>query len=107
MEPAIDPWGPVDSGQHRPSPRRPAGRRTRTGRCGCPARAFSGMRSLVASDYTPPPPPVACSRVLPILVVSVAGREDDGQVTISDNDPGGGQDRTYEYTLHTTGGNFD
>ena len=65
------------------------------------------MRSLVATDYTPPTPPVACSRVLPILVVSVAGREDDGQVTISDNDPGGGQDRTYEYTLHTTGGNFD
>lgn len=33
--------------------------------------------------------------------------QDAGQVTISDNDPGGGQDRTYEYTLHTTAGNFD
>jgi len=29
------------------------------------------------------------------------------QITISDTDPGGGQDRTYEYTLCTTQGNFD
>lgn len=33
--------------------------------------------------------------------------QDAGQVTISDTDPGGGQDRTYEYTLRTTAGNFD
>jgi hypothetical protein len=33
--------------------------------------------------------------------------QDAGQVTISDNDPGGGQDRTYEYTLCTSAGNFD
>ena len=33
--------------------------------------------------------------------------QDASQVTISDNDPGGGQDRTYEYTLCTTAGNFD
>jgi hypothetical protein len=33
--------------------------------------------------------------------------QDAGQITISDNDPGGGQDRTYEYTLCTTQGNFD
>jgi hypothetical protein len=30
-----------------------------------------------------------------------------GQVGISDSDPGGGQDRTYQYTLCTTQGNFD
>ncbi|HUO86854.1 MAG TPA: hypothetical protein VM617_05645 [Thermoanaerobaculia bacterium] len=33
--------------------------------------------------------------------------QDGGQVTIEDNDPGGGQDRTFEYTLYTTQGNFD
>jgi hypothetical protein len=33
--------------------------------------------------------------------------QDTSQVTISDTDPGGGQDRTYEYTLRTTAGNFD
>jgi hypothetical protein len=31
----------------------------------------------------------------------------DGQVSMSDNDPGGGQDATYEYTLYTNLGNFD
>ena len=28
-------------------------------------------------------------------------------ITISDNDPGGGQDKNVEYTLHTTDGNID
>ena len=28
-------------------------------------------------------------------------------ITISDTDPGGGRDRPYEYTLHTSDGNFD
>jgi hypothetical protein len=35
------------------------------------------------------------------------GTCDASQVTITDDDPGGGQDRTYEYTLYTTAGNFD
>ena len=30
-----------------------------------------------------------------------------GQVVMSDNDPGGGQDTTYQYTLITSAGNFD
>jgi len=29
------------------------------------------------------------------------------QVEISDNDPGGGQDRNVEYTLHTSAGTID
>ena len=29
------------------------------------------------------------------------------EITISDNDPGGGQDRDIEYTLHTSAGNID
>lgn len=33
--------------------------------------------------------------------------QDADQITVSDEDPGGGQDRTFEYTLYTTGGNFD
>ena len=30
-----------------------------------------------------------------------------GQVVMSDDDPGGGQDTTYQYTLVTDQGNFD
>jgi hypothetical protein len=49
---------------------------------------------------------------LPYITVTPDGpfdlqSADDAQVTIEDNDPGGGQDRSYEYTLHTTAGNFD
>ena len=33
--------------------------------------------------------------------------ETPSEITISDNDPGGGQDRTVEYTLYTNEGNID